>query len=1795
MLVIHPTWTISFEEVMHFAMPLVLAAGRGDVVECVELMWRARLSLCTACVPSEFRMTEGCCGYLQSLPVAEASKMSVYKESQFIYMLLSAISVQKVARRLFQMDKKMTCHTAMEIMTKYSNLFPSSYLDGTRVENSTPVVRTLVELYRTLLRENEVSMYNTVAQDDPSCDRALVTMECVRKDMRRESGVKPVHKRINQIIAQTNPNVFSMIRDLPKTTSDIGVLSGFVDKNKESLEKLVNAGAGITDMVESMKNDPISFFSSLFNVSMEKLKPMLPILLPLFGLGIAVYWLRRRSCDDDCEEGVSALETLGVLAATVGGGALIGQMLTVFKNETVESQAGGPLKELINIFVAGYGLVFSCKTTVVEKLLDVFKKPVKVGEAIVEILESLKEVWNVFKEHVLHWDVEIEFSGFRDYDDLIRETNALVVEGDRIYITHKLISDLKDMIDSGEKLRIKYAKNTAMCSGLTMALEKLKKLRKHCVEVYSPGAGDRLEAMCLFLWGPPGTGKSTAAQLFADRWCKHQFMDNEHKMSAYADDPNIFIHKRVEGSQYFDGIHRKCEVLLYTDFCAARSDVNASYKPELELIQFVDATDVPVNIAACEGKGVLRPAPTAVICATNLTKFPGENIRATYAACRRVMPLMFKQIYQDVGKMAPPVGAIDPSQWRFIASEATQIGFREKTIQPLTFDEVFQMMVERHNELIDKHVSMGSLFATNTEFINSIKTKDDILKAIQEKTHRRELLRFVRENGEHYDSEVQGHFYDGGSVIQQAVPIRRPRTLEQMAALGNWQECWYFVRKHDVSINNWPLPMIEEWRTWLIDNDEQVHNGVSSSIAWRTKIELRNGFLRKKTAIVQNAPTTLQMSAYHFEFNPVIWALCVLKDDAQLNDQPIAVKEAMVRFRAAQSELGPVGSCNMVWKLLKVNKDLERLALEEAFGAPLPYETAVWIDPEMWKTVTDYVEEYGPYLRSKAYQFLKDCGDMLYYACAVGISCSVLYGIMRFMFPAPQRKKKQVHYDEQAQYTPIPGARPTRPVSRLRPTPGPIIAQAVNDAPVIAVIKDHVYVMRVAGTLLSSAIALGDRDFLINHHAAEDIRNTVETCGYDFEIDFENRLRKFTVHSRNFKKDVCVDDEERDFCFFKVPDVQPHTSIVNQFVTSTFVADVMADYKRAFWMRIVPQYDAHPTSPSKACGVTHYMSGFKGKVVRRISGVRSVYPNYVGMCGALGFVHDGPVSEIGKIFGFHSAGRVGQGPQDSFCTLLSRDDLKRYLGRLNGVPEPQRSDGVVPIGEASIANSMWTKGNLVLLPSLYPMKQPTKAVAQVNDVENYIKARAKYNKNIGLIISPEDREIYQACVVSVFDTLFDKARYPMRAGLCDLKSVIFGEKDTELKGINLQTSAGYPNAAQGIKKHRLIGRFIDGVFETGDMSEEMRQSVDEAIEKIRNGCLHLGSQTNVVKYELLNAQKAENGKVRVVHGVATLRHLITMVLFGNFVEFLMANHNQNGCALGHNMLGEDADYMAERHLGMSCGEDLTTAGDYSGFDGSLTDPILDPILRELCKRCCVEDSLEERVRNLEMRENFCMSYFRTVHIRGKEVEFMENGLSSGDSLTSPINCIVNLANIRFAACKTAGTIGILADFDQNVEPDVLGDDHIFTTSPEWRNVLNGKSMEKFMPLIGYNYTNEKKEGEILAHRSFFDCEFLKRKCEFEPVLNRYVARLDLDTVLEIPLWTRALGQNYAPSIAQAVQNADTCVRELCFHSDEVWDEWLPKLEKMFYQYEWRPISRSRKVCLERFWDVYDPEIFHMEL
>lgn len=395
------------------------------------------------------------------------------------------------------------------------------------------------------------------------------------------------------------------------------------------------------------------------------------------------------------------------------------------------------------------------------------------------------------------------------------------------------------------------------------------------------------------------------------------------------------------------------------------------------------------------------------------------------------------------------------------------------------------------------------------------------------------------------------------------------------------------------------------------------------------------------------------------------------------------------------------------------------------------------------------------------------------------------------------------------------------------------------------------------------------------------------------------------------------------------------------------------------------------------------------------------------------------------------------------------------------------------------------------------------------------------------------------------------------------------------------TSPGAPYnvAAFAGTKHELLGEFIDGTFIYGPRSQEIMDRVGESLEGLMRGEVPLDMFTDIVKAETLPAVKVAKKKGRIVSSCGITRTLVARMIYGNFFEWLTANHLTNGISAGDNMLGKDADIIVRQHLAMAAGEDTHFAGDLSANDARQVGTVLTMAVQRWNNFLRVNghfDAVQFRI-----AESFAKSYLHQFHIRGSEVDMWEGSLSSGDPCTSPLNSFCNGSYCRYSVWRKMDfPSGDWHDqFNRNIKSNYLGDDNFHTVSPKWKHLVNEQTMADGYARFGHVYTNDAKDGLNMELRPIEDITYLKRSPRFEPLLSRWTMVLDLDTILEIGLWTTMDGKDGTPNMDQALTNLDTMVRELCFHSDEVWKEWIPRYIKMYEEYDWLPKYLDRKSML----------------
>jgi hypothetical protein len=163
-------------------------------------------------------------------------------------------------------------------------------------------------------------------------------------------------------------------------------------------------------------------------------------------------------------------------------------------------------------------------------------------------------------------------------------------------------------------------------------------------------------------------------------------------------------------------------------------------------------------------------------------------------------------------------------------------------------------------------------------------------------------------------------------------------------------------------------------------------------------------------------------------------------------------------------------------------------------------------------------------------------------------------------------------------------------------------------------------------------------------------------------------------------------------------------------------------------------------------------------------------------------------------------------------------------------------------------------------------------------------------------------------------------------------------------------------------------------------------------------------------------------------------------------------------------------------------------------------------------------------------------------------------LPSGVPLTVVINSI-NM-NILMICCwmknHPRGVDG-LSELEDNMGFTATGDDSLVSVTDAAVEFMNYKTIAKSMAEFGIVYTDEDKLESLVDSKPLAKVGYLKRGFRMEPILGRFVAPLEIESILEMIYWTKSGAQSYSIT----VNNVDNALLELSIHSEEDFRKWAP--------------------------------------
>ncbi len=676
-------------------------------------------------------------------------------------------------------------------------------------------------------------------------------------------------------------------------------------------------------------------------------------------------------------------------------------------------------------------------------------------------------------------------------------------------------------------------------------------------------------------------------------------------------------------------------------------------------------------------------------------------------------------------------------------------------------------------------------------------------------------------------------------------------------------------------------------------------------------------------------------------------------------------------------------------------------------------------------------------------------------------------------------------------------------------------------------------------------VALADRIFVTNKHFVRHIkeinsRNQVEELvltslsGDKIKISYED----FMLYDGKFSCSV------NDYHVFVVSEkYRSHRNISNYWVKDSSVPYL--ERKEICLAKAGPKFKTYYTS---TCIKTTDQVVDRGASQYLIKdGIQYKANTVKGDCGSIVLVTD-PAIGANKFVGLHSAGNPIQ--QIGSCGILSYTDVMEILSEFDLTSQ----SGGMP---SDII------GNFTYVRDDKPVNMPGTSKIRRSDLHSmWGAARCKpavlRPRDFGFgVVDPKHIAIskYGGEVVTIDQDVLDVSanHYYKKISIDNPTNRMVFDFDIAVKGlpgmhycdsICRKTSAGYPHV---LETHRGFNgkQWFFGTADEFDLTSPqcvaLKKRVYDHIDSLKKGLRPEFIFLDALKDERRPIEKVNQGKTRLISACPLELTILTRMYFLDFSMHFMKNHVYNGSAVGLNVYSPMWDVLAKK---LKSRGDKVIAGDFSNFDGSLLPQVLDKVL-DLINRWY--DDGEE---NSNIRRNLWREVTNSLHICDNVVYYWNKGLPSGHPMTTIINTVYNNLAFRMCWIKIFNSLHSIENFDDHVEFIAYGDDNLANISDMVIDKFNQVEITNAMATFGLVYTDDKKTDEIVPFRSLSEVQFLKRGFLYNVELDRYLCPLDINTVLEIPYWTKKGVAAYSITIG----NVDVTLLELSLHGVDVFNK-----------------------------------------
>ncbi|QKK13171.1 hypothetical protein 1 [Kummerowia striata dicistrovirus] len=641
---------------------------------------------------------------------------------------------------------------------------------------------------------------------------------------------------------------------------------------------------------------------------------------------------------------------------------------------------------------------------------------------------------------------------------------------------------------------------------------------------------------------------------------------------------------------------------------------------------------------------------------------------------------------------------------------------------------------------------------------------------------------------------------------------------------------------------------------------------------------------------------------------------------------------------------------------------------------------------------------------------------------------------------------------------------------------------------------------------------------------------------------------------------TCSGFKDRDIIMMQVKAAPTHRDITNYFIRE----DKLISNRD--WNARIDIFSSPMTYPKHYC--KDIVGSWRDKLVRsQNNDGQTVYlrNSFVydinsadGWCGSLVSLRDSHITE-GKIIGLHVAGSLvgGKGYCSSVCKESILECLKTYKGsefKVAPVKFQCNNRGIIdpPIpgnfihGYRSELFCCGVKESKLRRTPLYQAWGPS----------SMAPAKLKSFRTDDGVINPMNKALkhYSGPIVTVDQQRLDsvardylqlllKQTSKKERNIFDFETAVQGLPAEQFcDGLDRSKSAGFPySQMKGYRngKKDFFGSVDDYKF-TSEQCRELKSEVQNIIDCARQGERLEHIFTDFLKDETRKFSKVESGDTRLVSGCPLAYMIAFRQYFLSFSMAVMQTKIDNGMAVGINPYSQDWDSLAEK---LHTKGEKVFAGDYSKFDSSQQPQILWAVFN-IIDRWFGDDG------NSQVRRVLWEDVTNSLHINGNIIYQWTHSLPSGHPITTICNSIYNQLAFRYVFSLLVEEVGMECAFDDHVYVITYGDDNVVNISDEICCVFNQRAVIQCMPKIGLVYTSENKEDKNPPEYRFLrEVNFLKRGFRYSSEYSRWVAPLDMLTILQSPYYC------YSSSVFDQVPHMvfETSLLELSLHGRIVFD------------------------------------------